>query len=514
MKRSASSHPTPIPSILARFKRYVERRIPELVPRLVQGDVLPRQQYIRESPHPRSVKKSYAECYNNLLEGKTTIFQASRVDAFVKEETYVEYKPHRLILPRPDEIKVLIGPTISAIEKLMYRNPQFIKKVPVEDRPSFIMNELFFEGCEIYVCDYTGFESQFTPELMRSCELLLLEYCVRDLSEGPMIIRYFKDFIAGWNTIRFNGGEARVEGTRMSGEMTTSLFNGFSNLMFMEFVCIELCGATRFSGVVEGDDGLFTMQTKTVPQSSDFAKLGLTIKFNRVEQISEASFCGMVFHPVDRAALADPLKLLCNVGYTGNRYVGAKRTVLSMLLKAKLMSYYVQYRGCPIVEVLSATLLRYLTYVDVRPLLSGNHMTSWERETFRAVLGRFNFEGERPIGQHSRLLVERLFNVPVSNQIQIESQLRDTGLGPFFCPAFLELVPKDWVHFFDTFSTPYVVDELVVSPNLAFVEWLDVEIGKRNNPRIVAEVRKADHTRKQASFPFPEDPVDPSEFCD
>jgi len=49
-----------------------------------------------------------------------------------------------------------------------------------------------------------------------------------------------------------------VEATRMSGEMNTSLGNGFSNLMFMLYAC-HVQGIAA-EGIVEGDDGVFALE--------------------------------------------------------------------------------------------------------------------------------------------------------------------------------------------------------------------------------------------------------------
>lgn len=77
----------------------------------------------------------------------------------------------------------------------------------------------------------------------------------------------------------------------MSGDMCTSLGNGFSNKMKAEFLAYKAGGT--IDGFVEGDDGLFV--TNFELRSSDYEKLGFTIKIEEIADPCEASFCGMIF---------------------------------------------------------------------------------------------------------------------------------------------------------------------------------------------------------------------------
>jgi hypothetical protein len=55
-----------------------------------------------------------------------------RCSSFVKDEHYEGWKYPRLINSRSDQFKVFIGPTIKAMEHLVYSHlPEFIKHVPV-----------------------------------------------------------------------------------------------------------------------------------------------------------------------------------------------------------------------------------------------------------------------------------------------------------------------------------------------------------------------------------------------
>lgn len=480
---------------------------------LRQRDVLPRQEYIAQSPHPRAVKFNYAKSFQDL-KARGFTRRTKRVGAFVKEETYVAYKAHRLILPRGDEVKVYIGPVISAMEKVVYRSKYFIKKVPVENRPDYIMEHVFSEGASVFVSDYTGYESQFTLGLMETCELQLLDYMVQDLAEGEDIKKFFREIVGGWNDIRFNGGSVRLQATRMSGEMTTSLFNGFSNLMFMRFVCEEMCQCTNVRGVVEGDDGLFSMDCHAItPTGAHFAQLGLTIKLVQCPSIAHASFCGIVFDPHDKRNVTDPRKVLCNIGYSTSVYTGSGNKTLIMLLKAKCMSFYVQYPGCPIVEVLAAHLLRRMPHIDIRPLIESRNTPFWERERLRHVLGCFKYEGERPIGTGSRELVAELFDCPVQSQLTIEDEIRKhPGSGPFLSQTLLDIVPKDWIDYFDRYATHEILDESPGVSNPDYADAVSRVIDSRSCRRLATTVARQDALVEALGLQVPSDPVEPEEF--
>ncbi len=80
----------------------------------------------------------------------------------------------------------------------------------------------------------------------------------------------------------------------MSGEMNTSLGNGFSNLMFMLYAC-EIQGI-ECDGIVEGDDGAFALSLKPGQKfdESIFAEMGLTIKLEKHTDLMSMSFCGIL----------------------------------------------------------------------------------------------------------------------------------------------------------------------------------------------------------------------------
>ena len=158
--------------------------------------------------------------------------------------------------------------------------------------------------------------------------------------------------------------------------MNTSLGNGFSNLMFMAFVCEKL--GLNCNGVVEGDDGLFAFNGNT-PSASDFTKYGFNIKLDVHSEISTASFCGNVFDPEDRQIMTCPYDVLSTFGWTTNKYAKSSDKTLKALLRSKSLSLAYQYPGCPILSSLAQYGLRVTKGYNVEKVVYSRNTSLWDR---------------------------------------------------------------------------------------------------------------------------------------
>ena len=200
--------------------------------------------------------------------------------------------------------------------------------------------------------------------------------------------------------------------------MNTSLGNGFTNLMLVLFLFSELDEIV--DPVVEGDDCNVSFMSRC-PTAKDFEKLGFTIKCGVSDSFEEMSFCGMIFDPVDLINVTDPTDALSSFGWAATRYVRMNNKKLMTLLRCKSLSYAHQYSGCPIVQSLAEYGLRMTKSYDVRHFVQQSRLlTWWEREKFKNSV-------ERPVHTEvpyrTRLLVERMFNISVQAQIEIEQYL-------------------------------------------------------------------------------------------
>jgi hypothetical protein len=253
----------------------------------------------------------------------------------------------------------------------------------------------------------------------------------------------------------------------MSGEMCTSLGNGFSNLMFMLFMC-EQKGCTNVSGVVEGDDGLFKM-TGDYPGEEDFKKLGLVIKLELHDRLESASFCGLVFDKLDRRNITDPLEVLANLGWTSERYTGASKRTHKALLRSKALSLLYQYPGCPIISVLAKRLL-YLTddvsWYDLRKVHLEERNTYMREQNYEAWRAWQKHKvADAPIGIRTRMLMSDLYGISVPSQLLIERQLEAIELKGYFIPLIHGHMPVGWKHFWGN----YIFPEGDVNPNSALM---------------------------------------------
>jgi hypothetical protein len=196
---------------------------------------------------------------------------------------------------------------------------------------------------------------------------------------------------------------------RFSGEMNTSLGNGFSNLMFMLFIC-ELNNIEP-DGVVEGDDGLFGVRGG-IPKSDDFTKLGLTVKMEIVKEPSLASFCGMIFDKHVKQIIVDPIKFVLNLGWTRGKYIDARR-LLPQLLKGKVVCSLYQYPDCPIIS--------HLCWNYYNQLHAYECMFDDEIQYKMPLEPMLKYKPRKPSTKlETRLLFEEMFGISVEHQLQIE----------------------------------------------------------------------------------------------
>lgn len=210
------------------------------------------------------------------------------VTVTVKDEPYDDFKQARLIFSRDDHFKVRVGPMFKRIEKELFKLPFFIKKVPVWDRSKFI-KRLYEPDATYYACDYTSFETHFVRQIMRGIEFELYKYMAPDDAEGHQFIKDL-EVLVGQNMCSSKLVSLEVEACRMSGEMNTSLGNGFCNLIFMMYAC-HVQGITC-DGIVEGDDGVFRMSKELNPKIFD--EMGLNIKLEKHSNLFTMSFCGLI----------------------------------------------------------------------------------------------------------------------------------------------------------------------------------------------------------------------------
>lgn len=365
--------------------------------------------------------------------------------SFFKDEFYQEFKNARSINSRCDFFKTVVGPIFKGIEKILFSRGEFIKKIPVQDRAKYIHDRLFSEGACYFASDFTSFESSFSKQIMMACEFALYRHMTQNLSCGDRFMTIITEALAGMNFLVFKNFGVEVEATRMSGEMCTSLGNSFTNLMVNLFILSEN-GCKDVECVVEGDDGLYRFNG-VAPTSDHYAKLGFEIKLVVEKELHLASFCGLVYDPIDLKVLADPMKVLLRTCWGDAKYKDSRKSKLLSLLKAKALSIVYQYDGCPVVSSYGHWLLRRLARVSIVPGLAMlekneykfnvNEMIKWAGLEY----GDAQFKLPRTaIGIGSRYVIQEKFGFAIENQLTIEHIFDNDDDFP--CELLMMLYPN------------------------------------------------------------------------
>jgi len=444
-KRFAVAPPVPDPRKLSRLREFVRRFVRANFDPLPYTADTSVGNWLDACAYPKwrkdELRGEWERC-NGMLSEKDY-----RCDSFIKDETYPEYKQARGINSRSDRFKCKVGPIFRLIEKVVYTHPSFIKKVPVHKRPEYIVEKLQQVGARYFATDYTSFESLFVLEVMEACEFELYDYMTSQLAEHDEFMSLCRGVLGGVNQCNFKFFSVFLEATRMSGEMCTSLGNGFSNLMFMLFLCEEV-GSVHVDGVVEGDDGLFVI-AGPAPSKKDFESIGLIIKLEECPSITEASFCGIVFDPECKQNLRDPLRVLTTFGWTSRQYANSKSKRKKALLRCKALSLAHQYPGCPIIQALAQYGLRVTSEVGnwaVWNAIYSKGVNEYQRQVL--IDAMLNPVDPASIQLGSRLLVERLFRVSVEEQLAVEKYLSGLSdiqeLDPGVLEPILSPVWKDY----------------------------------------------------------------------
>lgn len=381
------------------------------------GDVLlDAEKWLETSHYPAWRKNQLLEAAKSLVDEPLCKLDL-RCASFVKTESYPRYKHVRWINSRSDRFKVFCGPFFHLVEKSVFKGPlskYFVKAVPVDKRPKVIKKRLYQPGCRYAATDFTAFEGSFGPDVVGAIEFQLYAYMAKDLPHKAALDKWLRLALTGRQTCVVHGTNIAKGFARMSGDMCTSLGNGFSNLVICMFVAGDQgWDLEKFAGIFEGDDGLLRLEGP-VPPAQAFEDLGFSIKLDVHDDLGMAGFCQNYFDVEDAnpTNLVDPLKYLAKVGWTTSEAKHGGPRVMRSLLRAKAYSLLFASAGSPVVDSLGAWLMRITEGAEVR-FEDG----WWEREK------RLGFTGKlvkRPITFRSRLLVEQKFGVSVEEQFSME----------------------------------------------------------------------------------------------
>lgn len=467
-KRFAFEPPTPKPELFSELLDFTKEFVTSNLTPISSDADLSVEHWLANTNYPQWRRNVLQRLHDENLgavvgvQSDGTLTSSCRVKSFIKDESYPEYKHARAINSRHDLFKIRLGPVVKHIEKALFKLKWFIKYIPVKDRARIIQEVLSRPGATFTATDYSQYESHFTKAAME-IEFILYEFMTQNLSCQSEIMSLFRDVIASVNLLDFKYFSMKIEATRMSGEMVTSLGNGFANLMLMLFV-LKKMDCSDIAGFVEGDDGLFRFEG-ICPTVQQFADLGFTIKLEKYDNLMEASFCGLLSPEEIACTVTNPIDVLLEFGWTRAQYALSSYKKHQELLKCKSLSMLYQYPGCPIIQELALYGLR---------VTSGCHITIpngtslWEREQIIESLDYYRKYGpvSKPISIHTRNFVEKMFKITVSDQLAIESYLKSLDVVcPLNIPQLDNYVHPHTVHYWTNY-VHLMIPETLRYPNI------------------------------------------------
>ena len=289
------------------FSRYVRRFIYKSgISKLQPSDVPTFEEWLSKTHYSES-RKSQLRTAREAMERLDDVSKIKIVEAHNKWEFYDKIKPNRFVNARNDMAKCYIGPIFWAISKTVNHLPWFVKHYGFHERSKVIKKLLGKAVAKYCITDYTSFESQFIKEAMEMIEFELYKFMVDDLPGKDHYLNFFNEVLAGVFTIQYEFFNMKIEATRMSGEMNTSLGNGFANLLLFyyavhlqEKIYIKELNSNKhietvIKGFVEGDDGVFLVEPpECIPTAELLSSLGFNLKIEVVDSFAEVSTRGTV----------------------------------------------------------------------------------------------------------------------------------------------------------------------------------------------------------------------------
>lgn len=458
MYRVARAHPTTNRTALRNIRNFTIRYCSENFQKLRNDEQIDFDEWLTNSNYTVARQEQLREARRRWRNGEMDQKKFYKVKGFTKEESYgVEHKHFRSINSRSDAFKAETGPMFKKIEEKVFCKKEFIKKIPNNERARYIMDNVYTVG-GTYVCtDYTSYESSFTKEIMSNIEYVVYKYIAGDHPDWNKFDEYYQA-ILGQNKIQYRNFNAKIDATRMSGEMNTSLGNGITNLILFKWCCWLQNIKSR--GVVEGDDGLFNVSK--VPDFDPIRSLGFTIKPEVHKNIGDASFCGQVFSPESMQIVRDPLKAMIKMGWSTSQYKYSKLPILSSLMKARALSSLHENPGCPILNKWNLNILSRMKNVKIEPILERMHCNMYEREKLLKINeiyktnpnSTFEHIYQEPT-PHTRLLVERLYNITTDAQRLIEEKVESHIDGRFVIPLGDLWFSKANIMMFENYRSRY-----------------------------------------------------------
>lgn len=346
--------------------------------------------------------------------------------SFIKLEVYPSSgKLARAINSLSDESKAILGPLIHSVDKAFFSTRFFVKGTNPREWP-LKLREIYGDA-PVISTDFTSFESHHQKHFARAVHMWFTHMTsALDLDNETKALMH--RLMQGRNEIEFKEVNVQCDERLMSGALWTSSANSFLNCFINCYLIskVKMPGATfderarwcwdNVVGLCEGDDGLFVDYGQN---EQDAAGLGCLLKFVRSPNFAGAGFCGIVCDPVALVVLKNPRDVWRKFALLPYRYAKARQSVKDELIRAKALSYYVSYRGCPIISYLCKAILDKTSHSRARAdALDSFHMSHLETAMRERV-----WDLEPCVLDSSRAIVAEEFGITETEQRNIEAQI-------------------------------------------------------------------------------------------
>lgn len=415
--------------------------------------------------------------------------RSTEVHFFTKDEVYLNYKHVRQIYARVDEYKCVVAPFFHRVEEDLYKRPEFIKHIPTQQRAKYVLDWVAQGSTEpgerIFVStDYTAYEGHFDPPLLEGIEGALYRRYASASPRLTKIVEFHQRVTCGINRCVSKRSRVDIRAKRMSGEMCTSLGNGFTNFAVHRFIT-RVIGLDPFSRcVIEGDDAVYSfvrnrklcehgilrpdrgcgdcelksrLRAKGIligwvrgvcsPHEATlhgllqglYTGLGFNVKIEFKDVLPKAGFCSMFFDSTDLIIVPEPMKKLLSFGWAGGKYYRSSGKKLRELLRGKALSLLAESRGVPILQSCAVAHIR---------LTHGSHYRIddfWQRQKMKDSLLT-----PLPITPQTRNLMHELHGFSVEEQMELERWFDSmTAISAFNHPLLISKLTSDQRHFYE-----------------------------------------------------------------
>jgi hypothetical protein len=431
--------PTPQPSdeALRKLKREVRREVCSFLKHYHDFLVPDFDEWIRARNYPIKKKEMYRKAYEDAP-ARRLKQREKKISIFVKKEAYDTFKPARMIANRTKFVAAKYGPKLTTLEEAVFSfdwgqgfSP-FIKKIPYADRPEHItecFSKYSHDWC--FKIDYSAYENCFKNKFQAGVECHLYRKAFEKMGALDPEIEDFISVVLGPHKCNYKGFSYTVPEGRMSGDIITSLGNGFSNLMLIKFFMKKL--NIPFVCFVEGDDCVVKPSRPLSPTEIDTLidsafELGFIATLEHVGHVNECNFLSTCWNPDTMNSYKDATRSLLRLGWSFKAQPGDSLRHKKQLFKAKLMSELASSPNCPVLAPICYKLLQELS--DIRGKMPWN---SWlYEELVNAGLKLrirnnyiliFDHKFEPPdVKLSDRICYFETFGVDVQEQILIENE--------------------------------------------------------------------------------------------